>query len=167
MTPASVAGAQVDADGRLKPFVISDGINGWTPILAGDADGTRSLLKVVDWTGGNGSKPAAGMYIGSTGYVSAKAQAFNFNLAKRVAAFSAVTKADGIATVAFSGYAAAPTAVVIGAIPAILNGSLKAEIVADSVSKIGCQVKVTAAALLTGIVTALAGATVTVLTIEA
>lgn len=167
MTPASVAGAQVGADGRLKPFVISDGINGWTPILAGDADGTRSLLKVVDWTGGNGSKPATGMYIGAAGYVSTKAQAFNFNLAKRVAAFSAITKADGIANVPFSGYAAAPIAIVISAIPAILNGSLKAEIVADSVSKTGCQVKVTAAALLTGIVTALAGATVTVLTIEA
>lgn len=36
----------------------SNGTSGWTPILGGELDGTRTLIKVVDWSGGTGTKPA-------------------------------------------------------------------------------------------------------------
>ena len=42
---------------------------GWTPIFAIESDGTRRVQKVVGWQGGNGSAPATGMYVGSTGFV--------------------------------------------------------------------------------------------------
>ena len=53
------------------------GVNGWSPILAVVVDGVRSVLKVADWTGGTGTKPAAGQYIGSTGLVAGIADAAN------------------------------------------------------------------------------------------
>lgn len=42
---------------------------GWSPILANVIDGERVVQQVIDWTGGNGSKPAAGQYIGVNGFV--------------------------------------------------------------------------------------------------
>ncbi len=43
---------------------------GWTPILAVVADGSREVLEVTGWTGGSGTAPATGVYVGATGYVS-------------------------------------------------------------------------------------------------
>lgn len=43
------------------------GEKGWSPILAVVNDGARRVLQVSDWTGGAGTKPATGQYIGSTG----------------------------------------------------------------------------------------------------
>jgi hypothetical protein len=170
-----IAAGLATRDGqKLDPFLPvgkpgTDGCDGWTPILGGEADGVRSLLKVFDWTGGEGTKPKAGMYIGVTGYVAAKADAFNFNIAKRVSVFSAVSGTGGIATISFtmSPAFAAPPAAIAFATPAALAGVVKAEIVAGTLTKAGCQVKVTSAALLTGVITALVGATVQVLAIEA
>jgi hypothetical protein len=45
----------------------TNGTNGWSPILAVVSDGERRVLQVTDWTGGTGSKPATGSYIGATG----------------------------------------------------------------------------------------------------
>jgi hypothetical protein len=42
---------------------------GWSPILANVIDGERVVQQVVDWTGGSGAKPAAGQYIGVSGFV--------------------------------------------------------------------------------------------------
>lgn len=44
-----------------------DGDNGWTPILALVADGDRFVHQVTDWTGGEGTKPTTGLYVGATG----------------------------------------------------------------------------------------------------
>lgn len=46
------------------------GTNGWSPILANVADGERRVLRLVDWTGGTGTKPAVPTdnYIGPTGF---------------------------------------------------------------------------------------------------
>lgn len=41
--------------------------NGWTPILAIVNDGSRRVLQVYDWTGGVGTKPKTGQYVGSGG----------------------------------------------------------------------------------------------------
>lgn len=45
------------------------GYKGWSPILANVTDGQRRVLQVSDWTGGEGTKPATGSYIGATGLV--------------------------------------------------------------------------------------------------
>lgn len=47
----------------------ADGADGWSPVFAAETDGSRSVLKVVDWTGGTGTKPDTGVYVGATGFV--------------------------------------------------------------------------------------------------
>lgn len=47
----------------------------WTPVFSVVPDGTRYVLKITDWTGGVGIKPAVNVYMGATGYVSTIAQA--------------------------------------------------------------------------------------------
>lgn len=53
------------------------GNNGWSPVLAMVSDGERRVLQVTDWTGGNGTKPATGRYLGPSGLVTNIAQAVN------------------------------------------------------------------------------------------
>lgn len=168
-------GAVVDIDFVSDPKKDPDltgptGSNGWTPMFAGEADGTRTLLKVVDWSGGKGAKPALG-YVGGTGATALvnKAAAFNFNALKRVDIFTAQTAAvTGIATVVFDPpFSTVPAKALPTAIPNVLAGPIKAELVAGSLTKTGCQVKVSQQALVGGLVTALAGATVNVIAIEA
>lgn len=53
------------------------GGNGWTPVFAVVADGERSVQQVVDWTGGTGTKPATGQYVGPSGLVPAIGDAVN------------------------------------------------------------------------------------------
>lgn len=43
------------------------GNNGWTPEFALIINGERRLLKVVDWTGGEGTKPTVDLYASATG----------------------------------------------------------------------------------------------------
>lgn len=45
----------------------AQGFPGWSPVIATVADGTRIVLKVIDWTGGLGVKPDINQYIASTG----------------------------------------------------------------------------------------------------
>lgn len=51
------------------------GSAGWTPLFAAVADGSRRVLQVVDWIGGEGIKPTVGLYIGPAGLVVAAANA--------------------------------------------------------------------------------------------
>lgn len=53
----------------------ADGADGWSPIFAAVADGERRALQLVDWTGGTGTKPATGAYVGATGLVALVANA--------------------------------------------------------------------------------------------
>lgn len=53
----------------------TDGNDGWTPELAIVSDGDRRVQQVVDWFGGEGTKPATGQYVGATGLVSLIADA--------------------------------------------------------------------------------------------
>lgn len=50
-------------------------INGWSPILGVATDGARRVLQIVDWTGGDGTKPETGQYIGASGLTSTIASA--------------------------------------------------------------------------------------------
>lgn len=51
------------------------GDRGWVPVLAAVTDGTRRVHRVIDWTGGEGTKPATGSYVGATGLVALIADA--------------------------------------------------------------------------------------------
>lgn len=51
---------------RLQAFVDL----GWSPIFAVVNDGSRKVLQVTGWTGGTGTAPATGLYVGATGFVS-------------------------------------------------------------------------------------------------
>lgn len=53
----------------LESLIGPQGFNGWSPILAVENDGARRVLRVVDWTGGSGTEPVSGLYIGVTGLV--------------------------------------------------------------------------------------------------
>ena len=143
------------------------GNTGWTPVLAGELDGTRTLIKVVDWTGGQGTKPDVGMYLGTTGYVIGKASAFNFNAIKRVVGVSGVTNASGIATLDYSslGFTTVPTVIALPATTAVLSGPTRST-VTGTTTKTTAQIKVEAQAILTGVVTLLVGATANALVIE-
>ena len=54
--------------GNVRGAKGDTGANGWSPIFAVETDGSRKVLKVVDWQGGNGTKPAIGIYMATTGY---------------------------------------------------------------------------------------------------
>lgn len=193
-----VGGATVSPDNKLVPYVADTGpagksayqlwlseghsgteaqyiaslrgqaANGWSPVLAGEADGVRTLIKVVDWAGGSGTKPDVGMYLGTTGYVTTKAEAFNFNASKRVIPMSAVTVANGIATINMTAanFANVPSIVPLTATTNLLSGPTRSTIVAGSLTKTSVQIKVEQQAILTGIISALVGATANVLVIE-
>lgn len=46
------------------------GNNGWSPVLSVVNDGERRVQRVASWTGGTGTAPTSGQYIGSGGLVS-------------------------------------------------------------------------------------------------
>lgn len=65
---------------NVTPVVTGDGSgesgdDGWTPIFSVVSDDTRRVLQVTDWTGGGGTKPATGQYVGAAGLVAAVADA--------------------------------------------------------------------------------------------
>jgi hypothetical protein len=51
------------------------GEKGWSPLLAVVPDGARRVHQIVDWANGEGTKPAAGDYLGEEGPVSDIAEA--------------------------------------------------------------------------------------------
>jgi hypothetical protein len=59
-----IAGDEVTVD-----VTVSEGNDGWSPILAVVSDGARRVHQVIDWTNGQGAKPPTGKYVGATGLV--------------------------------------------------------------------------------------------------
>ncbi len=53
----------------VRVLRVTQGFNGWSPRLSIVADGARSVLKLVGWTGGQGNPPQSGLYLGAIGYV--------------------------------------------------------------------------------------------------
>lgn len=73
------AGAQAKANAALATALAAitegeQGDAGWSPVLAVVTDGSRRVLQVSNWTGGEGTKPAIGSYVGSAGLVSSAAE---------------------------------------------------------------------------------------------
>jgi hypothetical protein len=62
--PAGADGAN-GADGASG----ADGDDGWAPVAAVVSDGNRRVLQVASWTGGTGTPPPSGKYVGATGLV--------------------------------------------------------------------------------------------------
>lgn len=57
-------------DAAGQPTVANlTGDKGWSPVLAVVSDSARRVLQVTDWQGGQGTKPATGLYVGSAGLV--------------------------------------------------------------------------------------------------
>lgn len=50
---------------------------GWSPVYSIVADGARRVLQIINWTGGAGTKPASGSYVGAAGLVTNIADAID------------------------------------------------------------------------------------------
>lgn len=74
--PAGSVSAVADAV-DVRGAAASDGLSGWTAVTAVVADAARRVLKVVDWSGGTGVKPAANKFLGGAGLVDALADAID------------------------------------------------------------------------------------------
>lgn len=77
-TPFKVSGKDGVAVG-IKGDNGDQGEKGWSPEFAVVADGSiRQVLELIDWKGGQGTKPAFGnLYVGTSGLVSTKSAAAN------------------------------------------------------------------------------------------
>ena len=53
------------------------GNNGWSPVLAVISDDERRVLQVIDWIGGQGTKPDSGDYVSEGGFVEDISEAAN------------------------------------------------------------------------------------------
>ena len=53
----------------------TDGDNGWSPVLAVVTDTERRVLQINSWTGGEGTAPTSGQFIGPMGLVATAAEA--------------------------------------------------------------------------------------------
>ncbi|WP_460973934.1 hypothetical protein, partial [Spirosoma migulaei] len=56
----------------------ANGNKGWSPVYAIVNTSTNSYFQVADWTGGEGTKPDVGQYLGSSGLVADTTNATNF-----------------------------------------------------------------------------------------
>lgn len=71
---------------RISPVDFAEGLrapagyNGWSPVLAAVTDGDRVIQQVVEWLGGEGSKPNFGVYVGEDGFVEDAADAVDISL---------------------------------------------------------------------------------------
>lgn len=70
-------GSAFDTRGRVGDKG-DQGDKGWSPAFAIEADGARRVLRVVDWVGGAGGKPATGDYVGATGLTPTIGDAIDF-----------------------------------------------------------------------------------------
>ena len=73
----------------------ASGGNGWTPSLRTEVRGTDELvLRIIDWTGGSGTKPAVG-YLSSTGIVTNISNATNIRGTQGLQGVQGVAGQDG------------------------------------------------------------------------
>lgn len=72
-----------------------EGDDGWSPVLAIVTDGERRVAQVVDWTGGGGTKPATGQYIGADGLVVAIGDAVDIRGAQGAVGTAGATGPQG------------------------------------------------------------------------
>lgn len=71
------------------------GQKGWSPILSVATDGTRRVLQVSDWAGGEGTKPTTGQYVSSSGLTSVIANAIDVRGATGATGSTGTTGTNG------------------------------------------------------------------------
>ncbi|UOK70201.1 hypothetical protein [Ancylobacter polymorphus] len=75
------------------------GPRGWAPLFAAEEYGASVVMRVADWTGGGGDKPAVGQYLGSGGLVDDISEATDFRggtgLTPDISVLSTTTLAPG------------------------------------------------------------------------
>lgn len=75
-TNANLVSILTGLSGNLQGVLdAGQGVAGWSPLLTVTEDGARRVLRVTDWTGGGGTKPAVGQYLGPSGWVATAAEA--------------------------------------------------------------------------------------------
>ena len=75
----------------------ASGANGWTPSLRTEVRGTDELvLRIIDWTGGSGTKPAVG-YLSSTGLVANISNATNIRGTQGLQGVQGIQGIQGVA----------------------------------------------------------------------
>lgn len=75
----------------------ASGANGWTPSLRTEVRGTDELvLRIIDWTGGSGTKPAVG-YLSSTGLVTNISNATNIRGTQGIQGVQGIQGIQGVA----------------------------------------------------------------------
>lgn len=75
----------------------ASGANGWTPSIRTEVRGTDELvLRIVDWTGGSGTKPAVG-YLSSTGIVTNASNASNIRGTQGLQGVQGIQGVQGVA----------------------------------------------------------------------
>lgn len=104
------------------------GTNGWSPVFATVSDGERRVLQVTDWQGGTGTKPATGLYVGSTGLVSSITSAVDIR--GPAGASGGATTLAGLSDVSVGSAALGDTLVYV-------NGTWYAQASYDALSKLG------------------------------
>lgn len=73
----------------------ADGNDGWTAVLANVTDGSRIVQQIVDWVGGEGTKPSVvNQFIGPVGIVSSAAAATNIRGATGAAGAAGAAGSD-------------------------------------------------------------------------
>ncbi len=77
--PAGPQGAEGPAGADGAPGADgNDGDDGWSPVFAVVSDGAHRVLQVTGWTGGTGTPPSAGQFVGPTGLVDDISDAVDF-----------------------------------------------------------------------------------------
>ncbi|MBD7941568.1 hypothetical protein [Brevundimonas guildfordensis] len=127
----------------LREEGIGGGEKGWSPVIAGEIDGARRVLRVVDWTGGAGAKPIALGYIAATGLSANIADAIDVGGAvteQAVLDALGFTPADGADTytkdevdAAFDALPAPPTVPTFATVAEVRDGTADGKIIAPKV----------------------------------
>ena len=80
--------SKIEVSNTSKPG--AQGFQGWSPVLSTVAYLNSIVLKVTDWTGGFGTKPAINLYLTAAGYTT------NIALATNVRGSGAVEPGDNV-----------------------------------------------------------------------
>jgi hypothetical protein len=157
----SFAGLSLPANGRSLTVVRSpgqariirtargpSGWNGWTPVLSVD-DATappKRLMKVIDWLGGGGEKPAVGSWVAVGGLTANSSTASDFGgaaTAATIAATTAAVAATSAATAATADSVAKTALAVTATTNANAATTAATAATADSVTKTALAVTAT------------------------
>ena len=111
-------------DGKVYAFPSNTGDDGWSPLFSVVTDGERRVLRIADWTGGGGTKPATGQYLGATGVVATAAAAADIRGASGASIADATTSTKGKVELATNAEIDAESGT--GAIVATISGLYRA-----------------------------------------